>query len=250
MNLILDTQQFSYATENIRCHPDCSVDCPAGCQDSTDNGENGGTNDTDNESETNGNSGNGGENGTEENSINPPEWLDWLPATAVRGQSVVTVIDTDEMREDFPDTYESSPTADIPEIYGVEPSDMERVLRVERGENLESLGASDQEWEELFADVSEETMIVGGPGDGGLGPSTPFEMEKTLITYSAGEQRTTRSTGHFVFSSADRAAEILDTERETLVETFRGGTEGTLESVEQRGNRFVLTLLSDEELLP
>jgi len=108
-----------------------------------------------------------------------------------------------------------------------------------------TLGETDDTWRDLLWAVSDGTLVSVQDGNGLADDGQPMldaDVECSgLELNSAGGQRA-QITAHLMFNSEDRAQDVLDNNRQDIIDGATDDTDGSVEQVERDGSRIVVTI--------
>lgn len=232
-----------------------------------------------------------------------PDWTDWIPAKHVESETMISKIDTDILREEFPPgEYHNFLISDMPEIYGFRHEDMDELYALEVGnqpivevltgrfdineiasvadaeltgeeeagfeiaegqdgskfairedvlifgdeprdaiasnsDEIESIGESDEDWNEILGAVGSPPLAIIGnhPYE-----SIPFNIEIGGTVLEPHTDETVEVTIHYLFDSEASAESVLNNQRSELEEHFIDPADRTVESVDQVGRRLLV----------
>jgi hypothetical protein len=108
-----------------------------------------------------------------------------------------------------------------------------------------SLGENSENWNQIITDADTGTVSVLTKGHLASFPPD-FDVLHTAITTDAAPDEGARSTGYYLFESAEQAEAVLEEYREAIVRDVKGGAQGTVQSVETDGRRIVAIIDLDE----
>ena len=114
-----------------------------------------------------------------------------------------------------------------------------------RAGDTPTLGETDDTWRDLLGAISDGTLVSvqdgNGLADDGQSPLDADVECSGLELNSAGGQRAL-IRAHLMFDSEDRAQEVLDNNRQDIIDSATDETDGSLEQVERDGARIVVTI--------
>lgn len=170
-----------------------------------------------------------------------PEWSGWIPADALTGEASLFGLDTDRMRETFPEQYSGMAASGLSESWGFEQSDMDHLVGIQSPDATQSLevliGSFDpdalpedqsvadsnietyegfdfveEEKEDIAVALDDSTLVFAPGGDGvrraidarlgGMGSIADSEDWRRLLEEGAGSISTSLTSGTFGYASS------------------------------------------------
>ncbi|MEF8882894.1 MAG: hypothetical protein V5A34_10275, partial [Halapricum sp.] len=122
-------------------------------------------------------------------------------------------------------------------------SDYDMLVNVRNGETA-SLGTTD-DWRDLLVAISDGALVSFQQGDAlsedGQSPLDGDVESSAIEIDSAGGSRA-RTTMHLMFDSETRAQEVLDNNRQAIIDGATEDNGGSLERIEREGKRIVIVI--------
>lgn len=115
-------------------------------------------------------------------------------------------------------------------------------MDVQTGETA-SLGTTDDDWRDLLGAISDGTLVSFQEGDAlsedGQSP-LDADVERSAIEIDSAGGTRARFTMHLLLDSETRAQEVLDNNRQAIIDGATEDNGGSLERIEREGKRIVI----------